>query len=200
MARVAAVHALNKGHRNAWKNVNYQRDDRNSWTPKRFQRLNNTLNNIGFSVHARVASDHSSLAEKIQKTRKKANLRKMMLYNWSMLGESLGISFVNVMVISTAFPLFVSRLHFVTGSCSRFGRNNIIPSKACTWPMRPLWLFRRATRSRLDTISGLKLTLYWYTPKFVLVINLKWFVTNWIFFPVPPFLSTTCAGFCDRIQ
>ena len=119
----------------------------------------------------------------------------MMLYNCSILGESFGISFVSVMVISTAFPLRVSRLNLVTGSGSRFGRNNIIPSKAWTWPITSLWLLRRATRSRFDSSSGLKLTLYWYTPKLGLVINLKWLDTNGMLLPVTPCLSTTCAGF-----
>lgn len=123
----------------------------------------------------------------------------MMLYNWSMFGEFLGILFVNVMVIFIVFLLFVLRLYFVIGFCSCFGRNNIILLKVCIWLMRLFWFFRRVMCSCLDIILGLKLMLYWYILKFVLVINLKWFVINWIFFLVFFFLLIMCVGFVGSL-
>ena len=60
--------------------------------------------------------------------------------------------------------------------------------------MIALWFLRRATLTLFDSCSGLKLTLYWYTPNSGLVLNLKWFVSKVILPPVLPFLSTMCCG------
>ena len=124
----------------------------------------------------------------------------MMLNNCIMFGDPTGTSFVYLIVICTGSPFSLVRFSTVSTSGRRIGRNSIIPSKAWTEPIKSFWLFKRPTRTLLESCTGWKLTLYWYTPKFVLVLSLKWFVSKVTCPPDKPFLSEIWAGFVATSQ